>query len=422
MALEIEHALLTGEELHGLSLDWWKCFDSLPRGLTLELWSALGAPDHLDGAIKAFYDGEQRCFSIGKVLSEWFSSNQGYFQGDPLAMFLQMSTAAVLAWDMDEPVVGAPDLPADFQLAKPPKKRVQRGTRGRRKGSSPSTPISPCHVPQPTPPRAPAKGIPRCLGGHVLRNRLLRKQPFNRNLAAQRARYRLGRQPYSRSYADDMHVLGRGTESIKYGISKTCKFEELTRMELNVRKCYIWSTTKRGRAQWSKWKWKGQKIKCQLSARVLCAGLTYCKQRRSGVLVQRKLSVRKRLTRLGCLPLSVSGKGKLAAASAISKALYGCETATPPKRIRKNLRTRILRAIWGKGRTKRAAEIVFGLHTKGHLTDPKMYIPYQRLSSLRRLLTFVPESRAMFETTWHARMRSRPAPGTAPLQGMLGLI
>ena len=79
MALELEESFLNGTPLHGLSLDWHKCFDSMPRVVALELWRALGAPGDFVDTIEAFYEHEQRCFSMGKVISPLFHSTTGFF-------------------------------------------------------------------------------------------------------------------------------------------------------------------------------------------------------------------------------------------------------------------------------------------------------------------------------------------------------
>jgi len=164
-----------------------------------------------------------------------------------------------------------------------------------------------------------------------------------------------------------MHVLGRTMLSIKYGIERTSEFETLTGMKLNVKKTYIWSTSRQGRKKWGAFRWRGQRIHCQHHARVLGAGLSFCRQRRTGILGKRLDSTLSRARRVGFVPLNIKGRGALVAASVIPKALYGVEsTRLPRSRIRK-IRSAIIKSIWGHTRTKRAGEAVMGFYTKSHL-------------------------------------------------------
>jgi hypothetical protein len=243
-------------------------------------------------------------------------------------------------------------------------------------------------------------------------------------------RHRTKHQPWARSFADDMHVLGKSAGSIKYGIERTSTFESLTGMKLNVKKTYIWSTSSIGRRQWGAFRWRGHRIYCQRHARVLGASLSFCRQRKKGVMGQRLDNTLGRAARVGFAPLSMRGKSDLITSSVIPKALYGAETTRLPRSRLRKIRSAIVKSLWGPTRSKRAPEAVIGLYTKSHLCDPWQASSYRRLISLRRLLTWVPEARHKFEAIWRIRFRSTDLHGQSPstrrrinsVEGMIGLI
>ena len=51
LALEIEHAILSGEPLYGVCLDYKKCFDSLPQTVLLKLSERLGLHERVLGRL-----------------------------------------------------------------------------------------------------------------------------------------------------------------------------------------------------------------------------------------------------------------------------------------------------------------------------------------------------------------------------------
>ena len=100
----------------------------MPRDVALELWRALGAPDDFVDTIGAFYDKEQRCFSMGRVASPFFHSTSGFFQGCPFSMYIQGALGMILAYDIDKEVsLREPIRPPDLAYA--PKPSMRRATR-----------------------------------------------------------------------------------------------------------------------------------------------------------------------------------------------------------------------------------------------------------------------------------------------------
>ena len=73
-------------------------------------------------------------------------------------------------------------------------------------------------------------------------------------------------------------------------------------------------------------------------------------------------------------------------------------------------------AVWGRGRSRRCPELVSTLLTKGHRTDPKMALTYQRLQQLRRWGQEDPTSAKLIERAWELlpAIRSMPKPCPEP--------
>ena len=77
--------------------------------LTLPSWKYLGAPSSLVGTIGNFYAQEERCFSMGTIVSPWFGSTSGFFQGFMIALF----NPKILAWML---ALYAPFIEADVSI------------------------------------------------------------------------------------------------------------------------------------------------------------------------------------------------------------------------------------------------------------------------------------------------------------------
>ena len=88
-ALSIEHALLSGEDIAGLSLDWAKAFDRLPKDILLQLARATGMESGILRALEAAYTNLQRHYKVGHgFISEGFVSTNGILQGCPISVIL----------------------------------------------------------------------------------------------------------------------------------------------------------------------------------------------------------------------------------------------------------------------------------------------------------------------------------------------
>ena len=87
-ALAIETALLNGEELFGLSLDYGKCFDRVPVHIVLELALEAGMPTRLVTPLRTLYEKLVRRFRVGRGIGKEFKATNGIIQGCPLSVVL----------------------------------------------------------------------------------------------------------------------------------------------------------------------------------------------------------------------------------------------------------------------------------------------------------------------------------------------
>eukprot|EP00973_Karenia_brevis_P091683 12408646-Karenia_brevis.AAC.1 len=120
--------------------------------------------------------------------------------------------------------------------------------------------------------------------------------------------------------------------------------------------------------------------------------------------------------RLRWSPLPFEARAILLHSLVLPRGLYGCLVCPVSMRLLGKFRTAVLKALWGNGRGRRCAEIVFTLMCQGHLTDPKQAVLYQRLVALQKLLKSRADVRPIFSALWSTvRARQRD-------WGPLGLI
>ena len=88
VALLLEQAVLDGEDLSGLILDYAKCFDKLPHKIMLKLAEEAGAHARLLGPLKDMYDRIRRRFKMAGGLGTEFIATNGILQGCPWSVIL----------------------------------------------------------------------------------------------------------------------------------------------------------------------------------------------------------------------------------------------------------------------------------------------------------------------------------------------
>ena len=99
-AMKVEKALLAGEPLAGLSLDFEKAFDNLPQDIMLQIAACMGMDEGVLKALAGMYGGLRRHFRVGSHVGAGFVSSNGILQGCPISvlllnMFVEVWTRAV---------------------------------------------------------------------------------------------------------------------------------------------------------------------------------------------------------------------------------------------------------------------------------------------------------------------------------------
>ena len=86
MAVKLEHALLSGEELSGISLDYSKCFDRVPIEIVFKVAEQCGMDGGILRAMRAMYKQLRRRFVLNGGVGAPFHSTNGILQGCPLSI------------------------------------------------------------------------------------------------------------------------------------------------------------------------------------------------------------------------------------------------------------------------------------------------------------------------------------------------
>eukprot|EP01064_Diplonema_japonicum_P020023 TRINITY_DN2902_c0_g1_i4.p1 TRINITY_DN2902_c0_g1~~TRINITY_DN2902_c0_g1_i4.p1 ORF type:complete len:858 (+),score=179.89 TRINITY_DN2902_c0_g1_i4:1265-3838(+) len=97
ISLQIEESLLTGKPLHGLALDYAKCFDRVPREVTLKLLETMGMSERVLRPLRAVYGGLRRRFKYALGVGRAFETTNGVLQGCPLSVVLINTLISVWA-------------------------------------------------------------------------------------------------------------------------------------------------------------------------------------------------------------------------------------------------------------------------------------------------------------------------------------
>jgi len=86
LAVKLEQALLSGQELSGMSLDYSKCFDRVPIEIVLEVAERCGMDAGIMRAMRAMYKQLRRRFVLNGAVGKPFQSTNGILQGCPLSI------------------------------------------------------------------------------------------------------------------------------------------------------------------------------------------------------------------------------------------------------------------------------------------------------------------------------------------------
>ena len=126
LAVRVEEALVLGQPLTGLMLDYAKCFDRLPHGVMLALGDASGAHPRLMGPLRQMYAGLRRRFKVGGGVGKEFRATNGILQGCPLSVILLNLMVSVWAKAIDAETDADPMAYADDTTVVGPRSEVER--------------------------------------------------------------------------------------------------------------------------------------------------------------------------------------------------------------------------------------------------------------------------------------------------------
>ena len=93
---QMEDALLGGEPLYGLALDFAKCFDRVPQTLTLDLAEEMGLHSRILKPLRAMYKNLRRRFKYSMGVGEPFTVTNGILQGCPISVILINALLSVM--------------------------------------------------------------------------------------------------------------------------------------------------------------------------------------------------------------------------------------------------------------------------------------------------------------------------------------
>ncbi|KAJ9450340.1 Retrovirus-related Pol polyprotein from type-2 retrotransposable element R2DM [Diplonema papillatum] len=97
IALSIEESLINGTPLHGIALDFAKCFDRVPQDLVLDLVEALGLHERVLAPLRHVYKYLRRRFKYPLGVGDEFKVTNGILQGCPISVVLINALLSVLS-------------------------------------------------------------------------------------------------------------------------------------------------------------------------------------------------------------------------------------------------------------------------------------------------------------------------------------
>ena len=87
-ALLVEEALLAGEPLAGMNLDFMKAFDMLPHSILFGIAEHMGLCPRVLRPLRGIYRSLRRQFKVGGLVGPSFASSNGILQGCPISVLL----------------------------------------------------------------------------------------------------------------------------------------------------------------------------------------------------------------------------------------------------------------------------------------------------------------------------------------------
>eukprot|EP01060_Flectonema_neradi_P018899 TRINITY_DN2585_c0_g1_i5.p1 TRINITY_DN2585_c0_g1~~TRINITY_DN2585_c0_g1_i5.p1 ORF type:complete len:1775 (+),score=233.22 TRINITY_DN2585_c0_g1_i5:396-5720(+) len=102
LALDVEQAALTGEEIAGVTTDFKKCFDLIPHDILLKLVEKMGLDERILKPTKDVYSKLSRRFKYPNGVGETFETTNGILQGCPLSVVYFNALSSILSRVIEE--------------------------------------------------------------------------------------------------------------------------------------------------------------------------------------------------------------------------------------------------------------------------------------------------------------------------------
>ena len=139
----LELCRLRGLAVAGMSIDYVKCFDLIPKAVVPALALELGMPPGTCRALGAMYKQLRWAFKIAGALGLWWHATNGILQGCPLSVILVNVLTTIWKWEVES-------MRHQVCAQQPPS--PQSWTRTRRTTQN-REPCSPSRMPAPATPR-----------------------------------------------------------------------------------------------------------------------------------------------------------------------------------------------------------------------------------------------------------------------------
>ena len=189
------------------------------------------------------------------------------------------------------------------------------------------------------------------------------------------------------AFLDDRNITTDSVESMTKVLNAVKEFDKVAGHNTNLTKSFVFASNQSTRDNLRKHKILGGETKITTTANMVGHDITTRKGRHATTISLRANKAGNRATKVANMTdLTRKQKTRLITNAVIPTATSGTLWNIPTKKALSKLNADIIRAIWGKGRKLRAAEMVLAIVNDPTKTDPLSAIVFKRLSDARRLM------------------------------------
>ena len=211
----------------------------------------------------------------------------------------------------------------------------------------------------------------------------------------------------SQSNADDLLLTAQTVEVLDHAIKVTELYAQDTGMLLSPKKSCIWATLPHLREELWRLQIAGQCIPAVADCRYLGAFLGFDLAKHKSRLSHHLEACKRICSRIQMTKLPMQLRELLVASLATPRALHACCASAGSCKAQRSLRAAIARTIWGQANTWRANEILFTMLSRGHLVDPPQIEAFQCMTTLKRVLTNMPDLVPVYQRVFNMRQAAQ---------------